>query len=80
MKKQAIKVIMEHNNNTLFVIEGFESKEITENKLRGYIIQHWESMYGKGGVTVDLIGKDYLVTTDELSVKITWSWITSYVA
>ena len=78
--KKAIKVMLMSNSNTLFVIEGFEKKEITEDKLRSCIIEHWESMYGKGAVTVDLIGKDYLVTTEETVSKITWSWITSYCA
>ena len=80
LRKEAIMVMLMGKTNTLFIIEGFEKKEITEQKLRHHILVHWETMYGKGAVKVDLIGKDYLVTTDEGSIKITWSWVTSYVA
>ena len=77
--KKAIRVILSNNNITLFIIEGFLKKEVTLDIIKEKILHHFEYMYGKGAIDIQPIGKDFLITTNESVMKISWSWITSYV-
>lgn len=69
--------MLESNNNTLFVIEGFDKKEITEEILHNFTRKHFEQFFPNG---VDIIpkGKDFIVITKYDEFRLTWSWVTSY--
>lgn len=73
----AIKVMLESNNNTLFVIEGFDKKEVTEEILHNFTKKHFEHLYAKD---VEIIpkDKDFIVKVSDSEYRLTWSWVMSY--
>lgn len=75
---EAIKVMLESNFNTLFVIEGFEEKSISEDTLHKYVKAHFQYLYGKENVEIIPIEKDFIVKCGDSEFRLTWSWVTSY--
>lgn len=74
----AIKVMLESNLNTLFIIEGFEKKEITDNVLLKYIKEHFQWLNPNNKVIVNLIDNDFVVQINDSEYLLTWPWIKSY--
>ncbi|MDR3026038.1 hypothetical protein [Chryseobacterium sp.] len=75
---EAIKVMLESNYNTLFVIEGFEKKEITEEVLHEYTKEHFKYLNPNRKIEILPNGKDFSVVINESEYRLTWSWVKSY--
>lgn len=75
---EAIKVMLESNHNTLFVIEGFERKEITEEILHKYAIEHFQYLNPKSEIKITAIQKDFIINVGSSEYRLTWSWVKSY--
>lgn len=75
---QAIKVMLESNHNTLFVIEGFKKKEITEEILHKFTKEHFQYLNPNQNVEISPNGKDFTVKIVESEYRLTWPWVTSY--
>lgn len=75
---EAIKVMLESNYNTLFVIEGFSKKEITEEILHSYVKEHFQYLNPNNEIEINPIGKDFIVNAGSSEYRLTWSWVKSY--
>lgn len=77
--RQVIEVVYS-NNNTVFIIEGFERKSVELELIQEKILEFFERLYGLGSTEIKSLEPDFLVTTKNEVFKLTWSWRTSYVA
>ena len=75
---EAIKVMLESNFNTLFVIEGFNEKKITSEILKKYVKKHFEYLNPNEEIIIIEKDKDFIVKIVFSEYRLTWSWVTSY--
>lgn len=70
--------MLESNHNTLFVIEGFKKKAITEEVLHKYAKDHFQYLNPYENIQINPNGKDFIVKINNSEYRLTWSWVKSY--
>ena len=64
----------------MFVIEGFDKKEVTDDILHKSILEHFKYLNGHSHVKIINLKNDFIVSVSGNQYRLTWSWVKSYKA